>query len=335
MWDTDAQARLIEPYGPRYPLAEIVQELNRIYHAIEAKQYSETHPEIYDSLPHQWHTMLTHAQGLIPTEKWHVLDFGCGAGFEATQLLKNEPQRIASLTCYDLSPEMLEECRRRIDPLFPGTRYLSNHEELKHADEPYNLLITNSLLHHLPTPLATINQLLPMLTKDAVWIAGHEPSNRFFRNDECLDVMHRYERQQRWRRILTGQSLLYRIKNILNMTQPGVSGKAAEEALRRGLFDRMPPAMVISRLVDIGVAHSIQEAVAGRGLDYIQIQKELAETWSLEWVMTYDYLGPYSKNKLSAKQTRICQQLADKYSQDGSHFSTIWKRRSKDDANHR
>src|SRR5205823_5403176 len=125
--------------------------------------------------------------------------FGCGTGFEARQLLQNIPvSDIAALTCYDPCPEMLEKCRAKITPLFPDTMFCSSLEEALTPNAPYTLLVTNSVLHHLPDVTLTISNLLPLLDPDAMWLAGHEPSLRFYKNIECVKNLEAYLQERRW-----------------------------------------------------------------------------------------------------------------------------------------
>ena len=83
---------------------------------------------------------------------------------------------------------MLAHCRSRIAPHFPAAVFTTDLTRLPPEEEGYDLLATNSLLHHLPDPVATITALLPRLKADAWWIAGHEPSRRFYANPACVQM---------------------------------------------------------------------------------------------------------------------------------------------------
>ena len=49
----------------------------------------------------------------------------------------------------------------------------------------FNVVLTNSVLHHLLDPVAAMQELEPLLSADAVWLCGHEPSRRFIDNPAC------------------------------------------------------------------------------------------------------------------------------------------------------
>jgi trans-aconitate methyltransferase len=157
-------------FGPRVPLESLVEEVNKIYHSFDAAQYDHEHPEIHEQLPPIWDEMIAQLPHSGP---WNVFNLGCGTGFEASQLLGRLGDKVGKLVTYDPSPEMTEICRARLEK-FPQVVFSSGLDEVR-PHGPYNLLLTNSLLHHLPNIAETIKSLQPSLTSDAVWLAGHEP----------------------------------------------------------------------------------------------------------------------------------------------------------------
>ena len=189
-------SQVLTPFGPRLPLELLAEEVNKLYHAAEAPAYDSRHPEILSQLPPIWGEMIEFMTKTHLDNQWDVLDYGCGTGFASQQLLNLMPAKsIRSLTCYDPSPEMLDRCRAKL-----GTRetaFLSSPQELSQGTTRFNLLVTNSLLHHLPNPIASIEGLSSLLTEDAVWLAGHEPSRRFFQNADCLSVYNAYIRSRK------------------------------------------------------------------------------------------------------------------------------------------
>lgn len=318
--------RELEPFGPKRPLPSLIEELNRIFHASEAWDYDRRHAEIWRQLPGIWATLIETALSTLPDGPVHVLDFGCGTGFEAYQLLQIVPRdRIASLTCYDLSPEMLDQCRRKIEPIFPPARFTSQWKEVEAEPAKFGLLATNSLLHHLPDLSGLLQQVTPVLTGDAVWIAGHEPSRRYYQNHECIAALQAFQRQLRWRRYVTPKNYLNRARALVGL-RSSPAEDTARKALQTGLFERRPPEELVSRLVDFHVPHSPAEAAVGRGLDFQQLAQDLKGSWRLAHVRTYSFMGPFFEDWLPRRWRAVCKSLAEQCPHDGANFSCVWRR---------
>src|ERR1700730_14553009 len=194
MIDTTFMENMVEQYCPQLPIEQLVIEINNMFHSFDAEIYDTEHLEISEQLPPIWREMSIKVTERLESKALHILDFGCGTGFEAQQLLRNIPANsIAALTCYDPSPEMLERCREKVRPLFSDTRFCSSLEEALTPNAPYTLLISNSVLHHLPDVTSTIRKLLPSLATHAMWLGRHEPSLRYHKNRECVANFEAYQ----------------------------------------------------------------------------------------------------------------------------------------------
>ncbi|HEY3374474.1 MAG TPA: class I SAM-dependent methyltransferase [Candidatus Aquicultor sp.] len=329
MANTQYAADFLQSYGPQLPINELVIEMNKLYHACEASIYDTQHPEIHDQLPLLWQEMIEHSLQQYPNRAWRILDIGCGTGFEAKQLIQNLPQgSIESIVCYDPSLEMLDSCHSAISPIFPKAFFCSDLGVVPANQGPYNLLATNSLLHHLPNPKETINHVLPLLARNAIWLAGHEPSNRFYSNRECMENYERFlgeKRKNEWRRYFSPEKYLRRFKRMVGLENDFVN-QIANEALHRGLFKRKPSASAIDLLVDFHVAHTIEEAEAGRGFDFEVLQQNFDGFWCLIYVKSYSFMGPYYEGNLSNRWLYLCRNLAYKFPMDGANFCSVWAR---------
>ncbi|MBN2021480.1 MAG: class I SAM-dependent methyltransferase [Pirellulales bacterium] len=317
---------MIAPYEPQIPIAELVEQFNRFYHASAARHYDKRHPETRDGLLATWREMLTVGLASFERRPLRVLDFGCGTGFEAIRLLENGgDSRIEELVCYDLSPEMLSICRDRLARFSCPIRIVSDREALSASGGRFDVLLTNSLLHHLPDPLDTIQRLGSVMSDCAVWLAGHEPSSRFLRNPECRDVLTRFQNQWRYRKYLSLRAYVSYAKEIL-LQGASPAKKAALEAEQRGLVRRKPPARVVARLVDCHVPNSREEVEMGRGFDVSEMADRLAGQWQLAWSRTYNFMGYLSENMLPAAWLRRCRELERRFPHDGSTFCAVWRR---------
>jgi len=307
----------LSEYEPQVPLKQLVEEVNKIFHSFDAEHYDSGHPEIHQQLPSVWAEMLAQ----LPSRQWRALDLGCGTGFEPQQVQRFLGDRLEKLLAFDPSPEMLAQCRRRL----PGSKnvfFSSQFAEIA-GHGPFNLLLTNSLLHHLPDIPETLSSLLPALTPDAFWLAGHEPSSRFYRNPECLSLLADFSRYRQRAKWLEPSSYIAKLALIVGKHP---LRETAKKAFELGLFKQRPTPATIDRIVDFHVAHSADEATAGRGLDFEALQKSLSSHFKLQWVKTYAYFGAFNPTRTSARWRDKSQLLASRFPQDGANFSTIWSR---------
>ncbi|NUP91089.1 MAG: class I SAM-dependent methyltransferase [Candidatus Sumerlaeia bacterium] len=83
-----------------------------------------------------------------------ILDYGCGTGRSAVYLAK-----MGAMTCgFDISPESIAIARRRAE--VNGVAELTNFqvmggERLEYADESFDIIFGQSILHHIVLDLAT------------------------------------------------------------------------------------------------------------------------------------------------------------------------------------
>jgi 2-polyprenyl-3-methyl-5-hydroxy-6-metoxy-1,4-benzoquinol methylase len=308
----------LSSYGPALPLDELVVAVNRVFHSVDAEHYDAHHPEIHQQLVPLWDEMM---HQIDRDRQWSILDFGAGTGFAISQALRVLPaQAVREVTCYDLSPEMIVRCRERVLPLFPRARFVS---DLAQAPSGIDLLLTNSVVHHLPDLSAVLAQVEPHLAPGAWWVAGHEPSSRFYNNPECLAHLAAYQRRHRWSRFLRPENYLRRMARL---GTPDPLRQTASLCVAEGLFTRLPDVETIDRLVDFGVAHSREEVQAGRGLDLDVVAESLRGRWQLVWRRSYSFMGSMFEGDLPAAWRRRSEELRRRFPDDGANICAVWQR---------
>jgi ubiquinone/menaquinone biosynthesis C-methylase UbiE len=327
MSDTSAIEAMLQPFGPKLELGPLVEEVNRLFHAAEAKDYDRRHPEIRDELPALWHEMLAVAKPYAPAQGWQVLDFGCGTGFASEQILNELGRdRVAHLTCFDASPEMLEKCRTKLQGSVRETRFLSSFDELLASPVKHHLMATNSVLHHLPSPYATLHALERILTADAIYCAGHEPSQRYYRNAECQRLAKAFRKEWKWRKYLSPGQWVAKAADLFDRS-PSPAREAAEAAFAKGLFSQKPTTGIIKQLVDFHVPQSQTGHSASLGFDVETLEAGFGPGWQRLWAKSYNHLGEAPLGRLNAKWRGILADLQSRYPLEGADFSTVWRRR--------
>jgi SAM-dependent methyltransferase len=310
------------PYEPQGSLAVLVEEVNKIYHSFDAKHYDRDHPEIHEQLPPIWAEMIAQ----LPCKpSWRVLDFGCGTGFEAEQVLEGLGQAVEILVAFDPSPEMLDRCKARL-ARFTNAVFCGHLPETC-TFGPFNLLVTNSLLHHLPNIQGTIRSLMPSVASNAFWLAGHEPSSRFYLNPECLRLLNDYSRYRKRVKWLSPSVYIDKFRLMFGRHPLRLTAMAA---VQKGLFKSRPTPLVVDRIIDFQVAHSAEEVTQGRGLDFERMKRDLHPMWRLEWVKSYAYFGAFNPTRVPKYWIGKSQQLVSEFPHDGANFSMVWSRLEKD-----
>jgi 2-polyprenyl-3-methyl-5-hydroxy-6-metoxy-1,4-benzoquinol methylase len=318
--------QLLEPYRPTLPLRELVEEVNLLFHAAEAADYDVRHVEIVFQLPAIWTEMIGVAVSSLGGHQLRILDFGCGTGFASEQVLRNLAEsQVAHLTCYDPSPEMLAQCRQKMSSRLSNVTFVNDLQTILSGTQRFDLVVSNSVWHHLPEPWSTVGSVSRILTPNAVWVAGHEPSCRFYRNAHCRTAYEEFLGERRWRKLFSPSLYALRLKQALGLLA-NPAAAAAKMAHEKGLFRVTPSATAVSRLVDFHVAHSADDAESGRGFDFEAIQKQLEGQWKLLWVKSYSFMGAYYEGSIPMKWRATSRRLAEQYPLDGANFSAIWSR---------
>jgi SAM-dependent methyltransferase len=310
---------LAAPFGPQLPMDQMVVEMNRLFFDINAHLFEDKHPEIFEQLPPIWRDLLAVVQQ-HPHRPWRMLDFGCGVGFAGDMVLDHVPHDdIEVITNVDFAPRIIEICRQKLSRRFPRGEYRLDLP----ATGSYNLLLTNAALHHVPDFAVTLAEIEPLLTDDAWWVMGHEPSARFYQNAECLRVLAAQERHNRWVR-------WWRVSKYRRRIGWAVFGdmnkRAASRAVETGLFARKPSHVVIDRIVDCGVANNASETGVGRGFDLREMQAQLSGRWELVESTSYSFMGIHYEGDLTPSWRRQAARLQVMYPQDGANISAVWRR---------
>ncbi len=104
-------------------------------------------------------TFVEHALSLGVAEG-HALDIGTGPGIIPIMLGARVPE--LRLTGVDLSEPMLQKARKGAEEAGVADRLdfrLGDAKSLPFSERSFDLVLCNSLLHHLPAPLALLNEI--------------------------------------------------------------------------------------------------------------------------------------------------------------------------------
>jgi ubiquinone/menaquinone biosynthesis C-methylase UbiE len=104
---------------------------------------------------------------------YDVLELGGGSGIHASYFLRNHQGQIRSFTLSDLSPEMLDQARKRLAGL-PVT-YLASEAENIRSRQSFDAIYVSGAMHHFASPQASIQSMWEHLRPGGV-VAICEPN---------------------------------------------------------------------------------------------------------------------------------------------------------------
>lgn len=184
-----------------------ILDANIELHRIEARHFETVHPEEFNWFEQKqiWQDLKAIQRHLL--KGGVVLDLGCGTGNIFLKLL----QLGFEVWGVDISEEMLEVLRNRIPSQFKNkVRLFSQNIDdfIGSCSQRFDLITMNSVLHHLPKYLETLNRVLSLLNPRGWVYINHEPTKNALSQDRFL------------RKILWQvDNLLYLILNVSRIPQ--------------------------------------------------------------------------------------------------------------------
>ena len=143
-------------------------------HAIEASDYEQLHPEIYNWYEQRatWRRVYLVDQLITGKLTRKALDIGCGTG--------NTLLKLSSLG-FDVVG--LDISRHMLDVLFkkgyPANRLICTDVDgflERYRGGKFDVIACSSVLHHLPNYFDTVSNALRLLNAGGVFLVNHEPS---------------------------------------------------------------------------------------------------------------------------------------------------------------
>jgi len=324
LWQSSPQLReLIDRKRAGLSPEQFVLKVSNAYHAAEAKTYDEqVRPDIAFRLAPLLDEFLT--PDLVPGEAT-ALDYGCGTGLASELILQRYARRISRLVCSDLSPVMVEHCRANLSRYQNVSFVTGDFEAVKRLGLQFDLIVTCSVLHHIPDLPAVLLQISDMLSRGGHYLAMHEPSARFD-NAECLAAAKRCEGSMQRR-------------SRLQWLDPRAYGRKVRNVWRRGslraipIVDQVNAALreegVVSELLTWEELKSLVElndpGEGNVGFD-VQSLRALMPELTLVHARHYGFLGDTDYRNVSSYWRRKDLELQRRFPEEGANFCTLWRK---------
>lgn len=311
-------ASYLEEIDVEMHIDDFIPRISNIYHYFEAASYDQRQTGVFDKNKYFQQALQSIESGL--SDQIQVLDFGCGTGFAALEMLKKFGKRISKLVCFDLSPDMVAKCKEKIDRDYPDMDvvYLSNLESIdKLNDYNFDLIITNAVLHHL-MDLDRHFKLIDSLLKDnGFYIIGHEPNNLFYQNKDL--ILHT-KKFQKFKRVIKKANFSYLLQKLgLKNPPPSIERQTNQALFEKGLIKQQIPISKIRKLVDIHVPNGIDKDQPWGFLGFSPeiITNNFLPNYTLKDHITHTHIKDDYALRY-AYWRKVDQQLAEKYPNDGA-----------------
>ena len=326
----------MDPYAPLRPIMARCQStwnektfhsaVNVTFHKYESLNYDKAHQDMWQSLPRQFELLtedlLNSASNSLP-DSLSVLDIGCGTGLATTCLLSTPlGGRISHVTLLDSSISMLQIAKARASSWqIPFETFEGLLDQLP-AGREFDLIITSSVLHHVPD-LAAFFEALASKQRPGTFFLHVQDPNGDALNDPIL------QSRQASLTTLPSSSLLNRLhpKRILNRLRRELSGNQSQNYDALAVADLVgqgvtPIPLTISELYQITDIHVNN----GEGISIAHLSRQMSDSYRLVNHRTYGFFGVLESDLDGdrASEERSAIAAGDK---NGVFLGAVWQRR--------
>lgn len=190
---------------------------NKVVHDKVAKDYEILHTEIFNQIEQErLKQSLRQAVTNIESTKNQptVLDIGCGTG----NLTSHLNQLGLAVTAADISDVFLAQVKTKHPAV--KTHQLNGEDLSEIGDKTFDMVVTYSVLHHIPDYLKMVAEMCRVLKPGGVLYIDHEKNESYWQPPAAL---REFNHKQRWsllpyklRRLFSPSWYLNRYRRFIN-----------------------------------------------------------------------------------------------------------------------
>jgi SAM-dependent methyltransferase len=245
-----------------------------------------------------------------------VLAIGCGRGFAgrssayAASVVREvfHSAEVADIDRLDVTPELLSEAR-----------------------EPYDIVVTHSLLHFVYEfrPLCRLVQSL--VAPGGAYVMANEHNSRFWSNPECVRAMKAAaaaeSRQKRIRKLFDPARYWRRIQR-LGRPKPSWSDRMNEILRARFHLTADLTQKEIARIIDPYMPDPFSgECPIGKdGMNWADLEGGPLGQMRLERMVTSGYVMRSNPERLPQQWRAVDESLSAKFPLDGCSYTALWRK---------
>jgi SAM-dependent methyltransferase len=311
---------IMQRHGVRCSPEEFHAAVNVAFHQNESEVYDELHQDMWESLPRQFTLLAADcaAAGLPSSEPIRMLDIGCGTGLASDCILKSAlGARVRSVVLLDTSSAMLQRAGARASGW--GVT-VTIHEGTLDQSPPqkYDLIVTCSVLHHVPDVPAFLADVAARLAPGGVFLHLQDPNGEALGKATLTDRMKRIPSPPpEWVGRLTPSRILNRLRRELTGKQgQDYISKTNRELLRMSIVTTPLSVPELFSITDIHVQD-------GEGIS-IGKMTQWMNSWELISTRSYGYFGQLASTLPPSLQREEAELSAQRDS-NGMYVSAAWR----------
>jgi len=161
--------------------------VNVTFHEFEAEVYDQEHQDMWESVPKQVELLVSDWLAKCPRapDSLRALDIGCGTGLASDSLLKSRVgSKVRSINLLDTSRTMLRRAAERAATWPVPVRQFEGLLDSLPAGEPYDIIVTSSVLHHVPDLTGFFQTVRSMQRPGGVFLHVQDPNGDYLSDPE-------------------------------------------------------------------------------------------------------------------------------------------------------
>ncbi len=313
---------IVREHNIKLSPAEFHAAVNVCFHRFESEVYDEIHRDMWDSLPKQVELLAADClRGSVP-ETIHMLDIGCGTGL-ATDSLMRSPlgPRVAEIDLLDTSTAMLARAEKRREKWGKTGRTLEGIVESLPAGASYDLIITSSVLHHVPDLASFLKAIagLQSAKPGAIFIHLQDP------NGDSVNDPKKAERAAEIPAPVPDSIARFKPQRIIGRLMREIKGEQGQDYISKTNKELIRTG-VISKPLSVEEIFSVTDIHVRDGGISIERMKAWLPDYELVTQRSYGFFG-----MLGSSLPPNFRQREEQYIQagelNGDHIAAAWRRR--------
>lgn len=316
---------IMQRHGATCTLAEFHAAVNVTFHEFESEVYDQEHADMWNSLPREVRLLADDCLLAAPDlpDNLRLLDIGCGTGLASQCLLWTDlGKKVKSVDLLDTSPSMLRQAEGRAASWkIPFQLHNGLLSDLK-PQAPYDLIITSSVLHHVPDLPGFLAGVRQRQAPRGIFIHIQDPNADYMDDPDLIRRRAEFVSTRVPESIsrLSPARILRRLYRELTGTPSDHYVDKANRALvEKGIIKTPLTFQEIYSITDIHVEDG------GGGISLRKVREWLPDYDSISQ-RSYGFFSALASN-LPAHMTRIEDELSQAKALNGLHVGAAWRRR--------